>query len=157
CLVQLGTRLAQRRPFGWLSMAGNGFRSGLGRRVERLLHLDGGKCRPLGKERRLAILILGPMLLVAASALSSAWATPAENEGDVPMNSAWKRSVAATVLVVALGSADSPGGQQPEQPKSGGGTTLPGQPQLRRDEIQASAAKLADDLNAVAAQREELK
>jgi hypothetical protein len=157
CLVQLGTRLAQRRPFGWLSMAGNGFRSGLGRRVERLLHLDGGKCRPLGKGRRLAILILGPMLLVAASALSSAWATPAENEGDVPMNSAWKRSVAATVLVVAIGSADSPGGQQPKQPKSGGGTVLPEEPQLRPDEIQTSAAKLAEAMLGVAAQREELK
>src|SRR5262249_51863689 len=52
---------------------------------------------------------------------------------------------------------DSPGGQQPEQPKSGGGTSLPEQPQLRRDEIQASAAKLAEAMHAVAAQREELK
>jgi type II secretory pathway component GspD/PulD (secretin) len=139
-------------------MAGNGFRSGLGRRVERLLRLDGGKWQPPSKWRRRAILILGPMLLVAASALSTAWArSPAENEGDEQMKSAWKRSVAATVLVVALGSADSPGGQQPEQPKSGGGTSLPEQPKLRRDEIRASAAKLADDLNAVAAQREELK
>jgi beta-lactamase regulating signal transducer with metallopeptidase domain len=164
CLVQLGARLAQRRPFGWLSMAGSGFRSGLGQRVERLLRLDGGKWRPLGKWRLGAILCLGPVLLVAASALSTAWArSPAVSEGEMPMNSAWKRSVMATVLVAALGSADSPGGQQPERPKSIDEPTqgVPPQPLalVAQDpkEIQANAAKLAEALNAVAAQREELK
>ena len=41
CLVALGRRIAGRRPLGWLSFQGSGFRSGLGRRVERLLSLKG--------------------------------------------------------------------------------------------------------------------
>jgi hypothetical protein len=159
CLVQMGTRLARRRSIGWLSMAGGGFRSGLGRRVERLLCLEKGMSPAPGKRRLGAILILGPMLLIAASALSTAWArSPAANEGDVPMSNAWKRSVAATVLVAVLGSADSGGGQQPEQPKPKGekaGVSRPAKGGSFTADL--SAAKLMEALNAVAAQREELK
>jgi beta-lactamase regulating signal transducer with metallopeptidase domain len=156
CLVQLGARMARRQPFGWLSMSGNGFRSGLGRRVERLLRLDGEQWRPLGKWRLGAILILGPMLLFVASALSTAWARPtAASEGDMPMNTVWKRSLAATVLVAALGSADSPGGQQPEEPKSLGEATRTENPQTKQ--LEGDAAKLAAALNTLVAQREELK
>jgi beta-lactamase regulating signal transducer with metallopeptidase domain len=121
CLVHLGARLAERRSPGWLSMAGSGFRSGLGQRVERLLRLDGAARRPPGRIRLAIVLIVGPALLVAVSALSTAWArSPAVSEGEMPMKSAWKRSVAAVVFVAALGSADpAPGGEQP--PSSGGG------------------------------------
>src|SRR5262249_6621452 len=125
CLVQLGTRLAERRSPGWLSMAGGGFRSGLGRRVERLLQLERGGRRPIGFVRMLVILTLGPTLLVAASALSTAWArTPATEEGDMPMSNAWKRSLAAVVFVTALGTADNAPGddtaKQPAKQTSGG-------------------------------------
>jgi beta-lactamase regulating signal transducer with metallopeptidase domain len=165
CLVQLGSRLVRQRPLGWLSMAGGGFRSGLGRRVERLLCLERGKGRPPGKRRLGAILILGSVLLVAASALSTAWArSPAASEGDVPMNNAWKRSLAATVLVAVLGSAELPGGQQSDQPKSDGRTKLleqgrsdPRAAARQPAEIQESAAKLSEALTALGAQREELK
>jgi beta-lactamase regulating signal transducer with metallopeptidase domain len=39
CLVNLGQRMTQSRSFGWLGVDGNGFRSHLGQRVERLLNL----------------------------------------------------------------------------------------------------------------------
>src|SRR5262249_37830679 len=85
CLVRLGARLAEWNSLGWLSMAGSGFRSGLGRRVERLLCLDGAARRPPGRLRKAIFLILGPALLVAASALSTAWArSPAASEGEIP-------------------------------------------------------------------------
>ncbi len=40
CLVQLGQQLTHSRSFGWLGVDGNGFRSHLGQRVERLLNLQ---------------------------------------------------------------------------------------------------------------------
>src|SRR5690606_17201662 len=39
CLVQLGQQFSRARSFGWLGVEGNGFRSHLGQRVERLLNL----------------------------------------------------------------------------------------------------------------------
>src|SRR5437867_3584695 len=39
CLVTFGGRLTRRQPAGWMGVEGGGFRSGLGRRVERLLRL----------------------------------------------------------------------------------------------------------------------
>lgn len=39
CLVQLGQQLTHARSFGWLGVGGDGFRSHLGQRVERLLNL----------------------------------------------------------------------------------------------------------------------
>src|SRR5207249_6320044 len=38
CLAEMGARLTQQRPFAWIGVEGNGLRSGLGRRVERLVH-----------------------------------------------------------------------------------------------------------------------
>ncbi|MDB6021046.1 MAG: Regulatory sensor-transducer, BlaR1/MecR1 family, partial [Pedosphaera sp.] len=46
CLVEIGTRLTQRRAFRQMGVEGNGFRSGLGRRVERLVNLEGNKWCP---------------------------------------------------------------------------------------------------------------
>jgi len=75
------------------------------------------------------------------------------------MKRAWKRSVAATVLVVALGSANSPGGQQPERPKSEGPTPgvtpaaarTGGTPrQGERSKLELEAAKLHSDYTTVA-------
>jgi uncharacterized protein (UPF0335 family) len=114
CLVQLGGRLLEKRSAGWLSMAGNGFRSGLGRRVERLLRLGAGTWRPPGVFRSAMILFLGPALLVSASALSTAWArAPAPVEGDESMIHAWKHSLAATVFVVTFGPANPAFGEDP--------------------------------------------
>jgi hypothetical protein len=65
CLVALGGRL-QPLQRGWLGMAGNGFRSGLGRRVERLLALPaaGGEW---GARR-----VTAPLMLLSAGGLAFA-------------------------------------------------------------------------------------
>jgi hypothetical protein len=162
CLVRLGTRLIEGRSAAWLSVAGNGFRSGLGRRVERLLRLDGAIRRPLGRMRFAMILTLGPALLLAASALSTAWArSPATTKGDVPMMRAWKRSLSAVVLITAFGiGSDAATGDDPTQE----GTPKPGIPRSadRQDRKGQPAAtlesdqKLADKIQSLVIQREAL-
>ncbi len=105
CLVELGTRLAGAARPGWVRMAGSGFRSGLGRRVERLVRL-GGAWRPPRRALAAAVLTLGAAALLACAALPAAWARPRapEDEGDEPMMTQrlWKRSLAGAVLFAAL-------------------------------------------------------
>jgi hypothetical protein len=110
CLVELGGVLAGTRSAGWLRMAGSGFRSGLGRRVERLVRLDGRAWRPPGRLHGLATLFLVPAALLAAAVLSTAWARArAFPEGDEPMRHPWKQSLAGLLLVAALGPNTGPG------------------------------------------------
>jgi Zn-dependent protease with chaperone function len=105
CLVELAGVLAEGRSPGWVRMAGSGFRSSLGRRVERLVRLDGRAWRPPSRVRAWLTLALAPAALLAAAVLSTAWARArAFPEGDVPMRHGWQRSLAAAVLVAALGS-----------------------------------------------------
>jgi hypothetical protein len=131
CLVELGTRLAAPGVPGGVRMAGSGFRSNLGRRVERLLRLRGGAWRPPGLPSRLA-LSLGVAALVAGAVLSTAWARPrASQEGDVPMTTvqrSWRHSLAGALLCAALASADDttgapgpPAGAPPGVPGSSAG------------------------------------
>jgi hypothetical protein len=119
CLVELGGVLAGTRSAGWLRMAGSGFRSGLGRRVERLVRLDGRAWRPPGRLRARAALALVPAALLAAAVLSTAWArAPAPPEGDEAMRHPWKRSLAGLVLAAALAPNAGPGqaGDPPAPP-----------------------------------------
>ena len=110
CLVALGRRLARRPQLGWLSVEGNGFRSGLGRRVERLLQL---RMRPWQSPRRgrtiLARCVL-PVSLVFVAVSCTAWAQPQVPfpEGGTTMSvlkSSWRCSLAATALWAMLGPA----------------------------------------------------
>jgi hypothetical protein len=136
CLVELGGRLAGVREGAWVRMAGSGFRSSLGRRVERLMRLDGGAWQPAGRLRRGVFLTLASAALLAAALLSTAWArSQAFPEGDVAMqtvNRSWRRSLAAMALVAALGPTSDAalGGPQPGGGGSGGGpgVALPDQP-----------------------------
>jgi beta-lactamase regulating signal transducer with metallopeptidase domain len=76
CLVALGRRLAGRRPrrLGWLAVNGPGFRSALGRRVERLLTLPARSWRTPGRVRSLFAKTTLPVALVILAILSTAWA-----------------------------------------------------------------------------------
>jgi hypothetical protein len=126
CLVELGARLAATPPGGWLRMAGSGFRSSLGRRVERLLRLPGRTWRRPGWARTLPAVTLGPAALLAAAILATAWAQArALPEGDEPMRTPWKRSLAALVLVAALGSDTKPALSGDPQPPAGGAQPAP--------------------------------
>src|SRR5262249_60020467 len=111
-LVGVGRGRAGAGSAGWLGMAGRGFRSGLGRRVERLMRLDGRAWRPPGAVGRGVALTIIPAALLAAAVLSTAWArAQALPEGDSAMptmNQSWKTSLAALVLTAALGPASDP-------------------------------------------------
>jgi beta-lactamase regulating signal transducer with metallopeptidase domain len=112
CLVALGKRLSRRPHLGWLSVDGDGFRSGLGRRVERLLQL---RTRPWQSPRRgrtmLAKCVL-PVSLVFLAVSCTAWAQPQVpfSEGGTTMNvlrSSWRCSLVATALWAMLGPAQA--------------------------------------------------
>lgn len=124
CLVELGTRLAAPGPVGWLGMAGNGFRSGLGRRVERLLHLQTRNPIPIRLRSRLGMLLAVAGIWIAAI-LSTAWVRDqAFEEGDGPMGSmqrSWRRSLAATFLMAVLAPANdaTPADEPPATPAAG--------------------------------------
>jgi len=110
CLVAMGRRLSGARRLGWVSIHGPGFRSALGRRVQRLLQLGPRKWRPLGPGRAASARLVLPVLLVLAAVFGTTWARPQEisPEGGMTM-SVWQscvgRSVAATVLWALMGPA----------------------------------------------------
>lgn len=74
CLVTLAAQLPRRRAFGLLGMAG--FRSDLGRRVERLLELRSQGLRPTARGRLLLAAIAGATLATALALTATAWALP---------------------------------------------------------------------------------
>jgi hypothetical protein len=105
CLVRLGARLRSPQPSGWLGIKGSGFRSGLARRVERLLNLRAPSWRPPGCLASMAARTLGPLTLVPAVVLCTAWTVPeSSNNGEAMKTAFWKRSLAALALVPMLGA-----------------------------------------------------
>jgi beta-lactamase regulating signal transducer with metallopeptidase domain len=165
CLVELGGVLAGARSAGWVRMAGNGFRSGLGRRVERLVRLEGRPWRPPGRARSWLTLALAAAALVAVAGPVTAWARArAFPEGDVPMRHAWQRSLAAVVLVTALGSDTDPAraGDPPAAPPTNDQQTIglekvPGpdapadqrQLQMDQEDVRRALKDLADQQDKV--------
>jgi hypothetical protein len=155
CLVELGTRLAGAARPGWVRMAGSGFRSGLGRRVERLVRL-GGAWRPPRRALARVFLCVGAAALLACAALPTAWARPRalDDEGDEPMSTmqrSWKHSLAGAVLFAALAPvSDGPHAQGPPTggpPPGTGGLGAPGGPAVRAaGEKQDVAASLREQL-----------
>ncbi|HUT88915.1 MAG TPA: M56 family metallopeptidase [Thermoguttaceae bacterium] len=107
-LLVLGQRLAGVRPrLGWLSAGGLDFRSGLGRRVERLLSLSGRSPQAPGRARLAVAKTALPVALVIVAVLSTAWAHPqvALGEGGTTMNvlkTSWRRSLAAAAVAAML-------------------------------------------------------
>ncbi|MGO8751940.1 MAG: M56 family metallopeptidase [Thermoguttaceae bacterium] len=152
CLVALG-RLAEQNLFhvfcdhrprartmkrggfrSTLSVHGGGFRSSLGRRVERLIHLEPGSYRGSGRR---GFMIAKPLLLLALvtiSVFSTAWARSRAtlDEGETTMGviaSSWKRSLAAVALAALVSPAPNSGvAQEREKPAVPG--LREGQPNL---------------------------
>ncbi len=85
-LVAVGRQLQQRPALGWLGVEGN-YRSVLGRRVARLLQLEGATWHPASRTTRWAA-FSGAVVVAALTVAVSAWATT--NDGAEP-------SLAATV------------------------------------------------------------
>ena len=65
CLVELGNRLVPARLANWMGIQGRGFRSGLGRRVQRLVQLRGDSWSPPGRINSGLVKTLGPAALIA--------------------------------------------------------------------------------------------
>ncbi len=107
CLVTLGRRLAAPGMAAGLSIEGLGFRSGLGRRVERLLRLRGRPWRRKTGFFALAPSAGGAVLLVAA-VLCTAWAHARADlfdEGEQSMSvieRSWRKSLAAAAVATLL-------------------------------------------------------
>lgn len=109
CLVRVGRRLARPAAPAWVSTQGR-FRSGLGRRVERLL-AEGPRTYPRQTARWLSCAKASiPVILVFIAVSCTAWArSQAEpSEGDDAMQvlaSSWQRSLAAAVVAAFMGSS----------------------------------------------------
>jgi len=109
CLVELGTRLATPSLLGQLRVSG--FRSHLGRRVQRLVSLEGRAWAPPPRLGAAVTRILGPVAMTAAVVLCTAWAAPqALTKGDSMkmMQLSWKRSLATFALLAAFNGPDAP-------------------------------------------------
>ncbi len=111
CLVRLGKRLSYSRRLGWLSVAGEGFRSGLGQRVLRLLNLKQRKWHPLRPARHGCAVASVLICLVILAEACTFWArprviSPSPTKGaDMSiLTTSWRQSVAATALWALLGT-----------------------------------------------------
>ena len=118
CLVELGTRLAAPALLGQLRVSG--FRSHLGRRVQRLVSLEGRAWAPLPRWGAAVTRILGPVALTAAVVLCTAWAAPqalTKGENMKLMQLSWKRSLATVALLAAFNGPQTPAAvAQPDKP-----------------------------------------
>src|SRR5690606_25486861 len=120
CLVDLGRRLQRGHNLGWLGIAA-GFRSALGRRVERLLDLDGRVYQPPAVGRRRLLLALASTMAVAAAIFSTPWARSSTSSysGENSMSvweRSWRHSLAGLALVT-LGGTSATADDQPDKPQ----------------------------------------
>jgi len=96
CLVQLAQHLTRRQARGWPGVAGaGGFRSGLGRRVARLIHLNGHQWRPVNRLGSSLVKTTAPAALAIAVIACTAWALPYTDQ-------TWRDSVASLALSALL-------------------------------------------------------
>lgn len=101
CLVELGNRLSHRRSLGWLGMAGGGFRSGLAKRVNRLLTTESETWNPPAPYRIWLTRLVAPLGLVGVILATTVWAQPT-TAGPTSLRDAFQQSVLGIMLTTAL-------------------------------------------------------
>ncbi len=105
CLLRWGRRLRGRRALAYLGVGGT-YRSGLGRRLVRLVALRSERPRTGGRWPRRLVRTAGPILLVILAMLMTGWVRPGPREkGEETMGilrSAWTKSIAGTVVLAVL-------------------------------------------------------
>jgi len=105
CLLRWGRRLRGRGAMAHLGVGGE-YRSGLGRRLVRLVALRSQAPRSGGRRHRRLVRTAGPILLVTLAMLMTGWARPEPPEkGDETMgilHTAWTKSIAGTIVLAAL-------------------------------------------------------
>lgn len=104
CLVSLGKEMTAAHGWGWVGING-GFRSTLGKRVERLTRMSGGARRPLGGWMGAAAMIAAAILIVPAivllfGALQSARGQQ-EDGWRGQLRASWNTSPGALLLLAA--------------------------------------------------------
>lgn len=104
CLVELGGRLTRTHSLGWLGMAGGDFRSGLGRRVKRLVSLSSQSWKPMRRSRVWLVRMAVPLALVALALAATVWAQPPFGAPST-LRQAFQRSVLGLALAAALPQA----------------------------------------------------
>lgn len=102
CLVNLGQRMTQSRSFGWLGVDGNGFRSHLGQRVERLLNLKPTKKNklrgwPLFLAKTAFTIFFGGLIVFTSGWIQNGKA-PREKDFTLAVQKSWNRSFASMTL-----------------------------------------------------------
>ncbi len=109
CLVEVGTRLAH--PLLVDPLRVSGFRSQLGRRVQRLALMDEQTWTPPSRGRTALVRALGPFALAGIVILTTARLAPAVlpggNETMKQNPFLWKQSLATVVLLTALNGAEA--------------------------------------------------
>ena len=106
CLVGLGKELSGLRNWGWMGVGGNGFRSSLGKRVERLIKLEESlQIKPEGW-KVFSGKLAGGIFLTALVVIGAGWAqsesqSKSENWGST-LRESWNSSPASVVLLAAL-------------------------------------------------------
>lgn len=101
CLVDLGNRISHRRSLGWLGMAGGGFRSGLAKRVNRLLTTESETWNPPAPYRIWLTRLVAPLGLTGVILATTVWAQPSVI-GPATFRDAFQRSVLGIMLTTAL-------------------------------------------------------
>jgi len=120
CLVEMGRRLARPRPAAWLQVTGDGYRSDLGKRVVRLLGLE-GTAWPAPRRWRTGLAKCAIVFLLLVTVVCcTAWARPqaTSREGETTMTllkSGWSRSLISVALVTLWGSVSSDATAGPPQ------------------------------------------
>jgi beta-lactamase regulating signal transducer with metallopeptidase domain len=105
CLLALGKGMEQKPVFGWLNIGGEGFRSGLGRRVQRLFALNASTWNPASRVQSALVRMFCPAALVLGTVLCGGWLSPAASmKGTEMKNPMWKRSLPAFALLAFLGA-----------------------------------------------------
>ncbi len=141
CLVEFGQQVIRRRPVGWTGIEGNGFRSSLGRRVERLLRMSD---RPWSRPRWVSsslMIVFGPTVMVTVALVSTSWSRPPEtSQGETMFQSirqSWRQSLAALMFLGMAGSSDdsiAPAAEDPFAPAVAQGDTKPDRQSIKEED-----------------------
>lgn len=101
CLVDLGSRISHRRAISGLGMEGGGFRSGLGKRVKRLLATENRTWNPPAPHRLSLTRIIAPLAMAALILVTTVWAQPTAT-GPATLHDAFQQSLLGVLLTTAL-------------------------------------------------------
>jgi len=109
CLVTLGTRFTDNAGFKALGIHGVRFRSGLGRRVQRLFTLSDTRWTAPAARRSRTVQFCAPIICVAIVVTCGAWTT---SKGQSMKG--WKNSLAGVMAVSLLQTVQADPGAKPD-------------------------------------------